>query len=104
MCDYIHSQNLKSLIEHIVTKHVVPATSEKSLEDLSSPYVNTLTILRQAYEENLRAAHNFAAPPQGGSGNIESTQQESRYFGNLPETRAEAVPMNERAREDQVNQ
>lgn len=104
MCDYIHSQNIKSLIEHIVTVHVAPTFSrEKSLEDLSSPYVNTLTILRQAYEENLRAEHSFANPSQSDGNGITAMQEESRYFVNLPVTRTESAPMSEKAREDQVN-
>ena len=57
MCDYITTEGIKSLLEYIVTKHlsVVPSTQEAipSLEDVSSPYVSTLTVLRKAYESHL---------------------------------------------------
>lgn len=65
MCDFINSKNIYSLIEYIVTQHL-SATGTKSpvpsLEDVSSPYVNTLTCFRHAYEKLLHdkrsADHN----------------------------------------------
>ena len=54
MCDFINSKNINSLIEYIVTKHLSVTGTEApapSLEDVSSPYVNTLTDLRRAYEK-----------------------------------------------------
>ncbi|GAX11704.1 hypothetical protein FisN_7Lh074 [Fistulifera solaris] len=57
MCDFIHTENIKSLIEYIVTQHLSPAESkseEPTLEDVSSPYVSTFTVLRKAYESNMR--------------------------------------------------
>ena len=54
MCDFINSKNINSLIEYIVTKHLSVTGTEApapSLEDVSSPYVNTLTSLRHAYEK-----------------------------------------------------
>jgi Component of IIS longevity pathway SMK-1 len=57
MCDFIHSENIKSLLEYIVTKHLSTTHPENaSLEDVSSPYVTTLTVLRGAYEANLNAS------------------------------------------------
>jgi protein phosphatase-4 regulatory subunit 3 len=56
MCDYINKENIMSLIEYIATRHLSASGTETplpSLEDVSSPYVNTLTCLRQAYEKNL---------------------------------------------------
>jgi protein phosphatase-4 regulatory subunit 3 len=57
MCDYITTEGIKSLLEYIVTKHlsVVPEHETiPSLEDVSSPYVSTLTVLRKAYEAHKR--------------------------------------------------
>jgi len=57
MCDYINTENINCLIEHIATKHLSSTSIETipvpSLEDVSSPYVNTLTVLRRAYEKLL---------------------------------------------------
>ncbi|GKY97736.1 hypothetical protein MPSEU_000731800 [Mayamaea pseudoterrestris] len=53
MCDYIHSENINSLVEYIVKNHLQAKDGAvQSLEDVSSPYVNTLTMLRKAYEES----------------------------------------------------
>jgi hypothetical protein len=59
MCDYIHSEEIKSLVEYIVTRHLLstgPEDATPSLEELSSPYVSTLTALRKAYEADLKDA------------------------------------------------
>lgn len=56
MCDYIHNENIKSLLEYIVTKHLTTTNgmnTEPSIEDVSSPYVSTLTVLRRTYEANV---------------------------------------------------
>jgi protein phosphatase-4 regulatory subunit 3 len=55
MCDYITMEGIKSLLEYIVTKHLSAVPGHKtipSLEDVSSPYVSTLTVLRKAYESH----------------------------------------------------
>ena len=65
MCDYIHAENIVPLIEYIVTKHIrVDDPSENeipTLEDVSSPYVTTLTVLRKAYESNLNGKKRKAS-------------------------------------------
>jgi len=79
MCDFIHGENIKSLLEYIVTKHLSAsnqATEVPSLEDVSSPYVNTLTVLRKAYEVNLNASKK--AQESDGAGH--SSPGGSRYF------------------------
>ena len=105
ICDFINNENIKSLMEHIVTRHLSVTRNEEtgpSLEDVSSPYVNTLTSLRQNYEHNLKASH------QQQEGKIDPTPESpdyhgrnSRYFsGNalLPGPRA----LSGKALEDQV--
>jgi len=59
MCDFIHNENIMSLMEYIVTKHLSVTHTDcrgPSLEDVSSPYVSTLTTLRESYEQHLEAA------------------------------------------------
>jgi hypothetical protein len=102
MCDFIHAENIKSLIEHIVTKHL-SATSETSipsLEDVSSPYVSTLTILRKAYENNLKTADKATAPDCKEGEPAEDDNSHSGYFHGSPAART-PVALNEKAREDQ---
>ncbi|CAJ1958480.1 unnamed protein product [Cylindrotheca closterium] len=94
MCDFIHSENINSLIEHIVTKHLsVEGTTNPSLEDLSSTYVNTLTVLRTAYEKNLKEA----PMSESVDGKSEATiNGGTRYTGG-----SERTILNEKASEDQ---
>ena len=71
MCDFINQKNMGSLIEYIVTKHMSTTGSEAhlpSLEDVSSPYVSTLTLLRHAYET--RKSHPNPNQSMGGSENM----------------------------------
>jgi protein phosphatase-4 regulatory subunit 3 len=102
MCDFIRSQNIKSLIEYIVTQHVLrPGSGKKSLEELSGPYVNTLSVLCQAYDENVKSERRFQAPENDSSIDL---PVESRYFHDLESSkRNESNPLNEKAREDQVS-
>jgi len=75
MCDYIHSENVKSLIEYIVTRHLStshPENTAPSLEDVSSPYVSTLTVLRKAYEANLNASSKAQDPSDSTNNGQES--------------------------------
>jgi hypothetical protein len=55
ICDFIQANNIRSLLEYIVTKHL--ATTEAgclSLEDIASPYVSTLSTLRERHETNVK--------------------------------------------------
>jgi Component of IIS longevity pathway SMK-1 len=82
MCDFIQNQNIKSLIEYIVTKHLVSpsAPGQKSLEDVATPYVNTLTTLRKDYEGNLHSTNGSA---NNTTGNVEmSSGVDLRNGGN----------------------
>eukprot|EP00536_Pseudo-nitzschia_multiseries_P000592 jgi/Psemu1/179113/e_gw1.7.168.1 len=61
MCDFINTKSINSLIEYIVTKHISATGAEApvpSLEDVSSPYVSTLTCLRHAYETLVKERNN----------------------------------------------
>jgi len=55
MCDFITRENIKSLLEYIVTKHlhqpqIKNTVESSSLETVAMPYVDTLTKLRRQYE------------------------------------------------------
>jgi hypothetical protein len=103
MCDFIHTENIKSLIEYIVTKHL-SATSETpipSLEDVSSPYVSTLTILRKTYEKNLKTADKTTAPDSKEGEPTEGDNSHSGYFHSSSPAARTPVALNEKAREDQ---
>lgn len=78
MCDYIHNENIKSLIEYIVSDYMSSAQTGDdvpSLEDVSSPYVSTLTVLRKAYETNIHAIRQSHNCEEGAS-----SPGGSRYF------------------------
>lgn len=99
MCDFIHNQNIKSLIEYIVTKHLSVSspssvTDRPSLEDVATPYVQTLTILRKTYEEDLRNAKEQAASEQEGE---QGKGSSSSYYDHA------RTGMSEKALEDQVS-
>jgi transcription initiation factor TFIIIB Brf1 subunit/transcription initiation factor TFIIB len=76
MCDYIHHENIKCLLDYIGRRHLTPNDSRSddlSLEDVSSPYVSTLTTLRKAYEANLEETEHLLKTGQSSPGG-------SRYF------------------------
>ena len=81
MCDYIHSENIKSLLEYIVTKFLAndqtDRRNETNLEDVSSPYVSTLTTLRKAYEENIQGTQQQKYDDEERG---QSSPGGSRYF------------------------
>lgn len=87
MCDFIHNENIMSLMEYIVTKHLSATNSGApgpSLEDVSSVYVSTLTTLRQTYEHNLESAkqhqHQGKSGPSPDSPLPQNHGGNSRYF------------------------
>lgn len=104
MCDFIQTQNMKSLIEYIVTKHL---TSEgepdvKSLEDVATPYVSTLTTMRKAYEENINSGNACKDGLQPGKG-IKNGENDGMRYITSTVTRTGRSRMNEKALEDQVS-
>lgn len=98
MCDFINLKNMNSLIEYIVTKHISATGAEApvpSLEDVSSPYVSTLTCLRHAYETLVRE-HSTQSNFNQSRGGSETTGLLNTVLG-----RASRVVTNEKALEDQ---
>lgn len=133
MCNFVRTENIKSLLAYIVTRHLslkssVPmsATSEESgdgpgssshglsLEDVATPYVDTLTQLRKKYEDNLKATkgvdNNIVSTRSGVGGSHDDSDGEnggpksfSNYFGNSPSRggRVPRIGMSDKAIEDQ---
>jgi hypothetical protein len=88
-----------------VTKHLFATSAEApgpSLEDVSSPYVSTLTVLRKAYEKNLKGANKAQTVDSKEQPATESEESHSRYFHGNSVVRTPRVVMNEKALEDQV--
>lgn len=97
MCDFIHNQSIKSLIEYIVTKHLSVSspssvTDRPSLEDVATPYVQTLTILRKTYEDDLRNAKDQLSGQEGR----DQSNGSGSYYDHTH------TGMSEKALEDQV--
>lgn len=77
ICEFIRTENIRSLIEYIVTKHLSEGQALSnsrdsdfkhlpSLEDVATPYVDTLTQLRQKYEENIKKDDSTDGFTDGG--------------------------------------
>jgi len=101
MCDFINSKKMNSLIEYIVTKHLSATEAEApvpSLEDVSSPYVRTLTDLREAYETLVRERNSRDSNPNQLTN---ENQNNNTGLTNLVVGRANRVVTNEKALEDQ---
>jgi len=105
MCDFIRLENIKSLIDHIVTTHLNrknPGSSadvnNPSLEDIANPYVDTFKQLRKMYNENNK--------PEQQEGRLSLLGGDLNMNGNhdgLQLNGGEKVIMNEKALEDQVS-
>lgn len=104
MCDFVQKENIKSLLEYIVTKHLSASsdTPIPSLEDVSSPYVTTLKTLRLAYENNLKITSEPSSV-NSTSEQLVHGDEEARpgYSHGETHVRSAPRPMNEKAREDQ---
>ena len=87
-------------------KHLsAPGPNQKSLEEVATPYVNTLTTLRKAYEDSLSAATVIS---EGGPRNDDTKNKNSpntspignaRYFSTMGGRPMELI--SEKALEDQ---
>jgi hypothetical protein len=99
MCDFIRTENIKSLIEYIVTKHLSPqqTTNEaKSLEEIASPYVNTFNQLRKKHEEN--------TPPVGLTRlEVDGSLPHDQSVGDHDTLNGIRSTLNKKALEDQVS-
>ena len=69
MCDYINNENIKCLLDYIGRRHLIPKNAQTmSLEDVSSPYVNTITTLRKTYEANIEETQRLLETGQSSPG------------------------------------
>lgn len=112
MCDYITIQNIKPLIEYIVTKHLCQQSSNSSgindtllnhmsssLEDKASPYVDTLNQLKKKYEENVSTLKVGKSCSHYPNGTIASRIEYSDKGGPLQSRNC----LSEKALEEQVS-
>lgn len=65
MCDFICIENIKSLIDYIVTTHLTSKNpgssigiSNLSLEEIANPHVETFKQLRKIYNENTKTENH----------------------------------------------
>ena len=105
MCDFICFENIKSLIDYIVTAHLNrknPGTpvdvNYPSLEDIANPYVDTFKQLRKMYNEN-----NKPEQPEGRLSLLGSDLNINGNHDGLQLNGGEKVMLNEKALEDQVS-
>ena len=114
MCDFICIENTKSLIDHIVSKHlsksatatptstIAEDTNNPSLEDIANPHVDTFKQLRKVYEDN------NTKTDQGGGGGLlvhganDVTIMNGNHDGLLMNGRARSM-FSKKALEDQVS-
>jgi len=90
ICDFILSENIEPLIEHIATKHLSNKDEQEStvsktvsLEEVSTPYVDTLTLLRKRYEDNKNANVKVEQGENiNGSSLQNRMENEQSYFMN----------------------
>jgi hypothetical protein len=106
ICDFICLENIKSLIDFIVTKHLnrenppssVDANS-LSLEDIANPHVGTFKQLRKIYDdERSKPKQQEGRPPLLGS--------DLKMIGSssdLQLNRGVKIMLNEKALEDQAS-
>eukprot|EP00934_Nitzschia_sp_Nitz4_P004428 Nitzschia sp. Nitz4//scaffold13_size275219//163460//167406//NITZ4_000886-RA/size275219-augustus-gene-0.266-mRNA-1//-1//CDS//3329536050//4418//frame0 len=97
MCDFIRREKLKSLIDHIVTKHLNSTDPGPSLEEVSKPYVTTFVLLRAAYD----GMQNDTGIPATNSMDTASIGPHSPVRFNGKVARKSPLVLNDRAREDQ---
>lgn len=123
MCDFICVENIKSLIDHIVTKHLSKSTTatttsiansddsngDPTLEDIANPHVETFKQLRKAYEDNNKLdqggggggglfLHGVGNVNSNGGGDI---NMNGNHDGLLINGRGRSI-LNKKALEDQV--
>lgn len=112
MCDFICVENMKSLIDHIVTKHLSKPTSPAattnddnetpSSEEIANSEAETFKQLRKAYEENQHQK-------QGGGGGLFHVSSDANIMNRsregglmLMNGRGRSI-LNKKALEDQVS-
>jgi len=116
MVDFIRTENIESLVDYIVRKHLShprphvnaktdlcsPGKSLPSLEDVATPYVDTLSQLRKTHEENMNASKGGGKATDMLDACMENGHHPSSgYFDDSPSGRSPRVVMSQKALEDQ---
>ena len=100
MCDFICLENIKSLIDYLVTKHL--SKKNPSLEDIANPYVGTFKQLRKAYDENNNKPEQLSILGSSYQGSSEASMNGSHDGGLLMNGRGRSM-LSKKALEDQVS-
>jgi hypothetical protein len=106
ICDFVQGKKIESLVEHIVTKHLVPISGigERSLEEIASPYVKTFSCLRKSYLETKSSNFNrgkFSFKEVGDEYN--QTEKSDANFGSSWTENVPRKILSQKALEDQVS-
>lgn len=101
MCDFICIENIKSLIDYIVTTHLTSNNPESSigmsnlsLEEIANPHVKTFKQLRKIHNENTKSEN------QEGGGLL-MLDNEAGLNGGVAMNGEDNIILNEKALEDQ---
>lgn len=100
MCDFIRTENIKSLIEYIVTRHLssqLTPNTMTSLEDIANPHVDTFKQLRKKHLENSLPAGASLVEVEEALGNQTSLRDLHDNVNGVRPT------LNEKALDDQVS-
>ncbi len=110
MCDFICQENIKSLIDHIVSQHLSAKKSassstddnksKSSLEEIANPHVTTFQHLRRAYEKNHNLKDQPGNEPSLLDGNLNNINQSD---DGLVVNGCRRPTLNKSALEDQVS-
>jgi protein phosphatase-4 regulatory subunit 3 len=102
MCDFILTEKITSLMEYIVTRFLSgPENGGPSLEDVSIPYVSTLTNLRQAYDNNLARQKKKNEGDEDNEKNVDEGEGSRYFLGNNIMNRSRVRRLSGQALEDQ---
>jgi hypothetical protein len=102
MCDFILTEKITSLMDYIVTRFLSgPENGGPSLEDVSIPYVSTLTNLRQAYDNNLARQKKKNEGDEDNEKNVDEGEGSRYFLGNNIMNRSRVRRLSGQALEDQ---
>lgn len=101
MCDFIRTENIKSLLEYIVSKHLLEPMDLNgiiSLEEIANPHVDTFKQLRKKHDENTTPTGGSRVDTDAGfinEGEYQDATQANGSISSRPPT------FNKKALEDQ---
>lgn len=104
LCDFIRNENIKSLVDHIVNKHlsVKPSIGESDSAMRSLDDVETFSLLRRKYENNMLSINGRGSNDDNPTGSTnENGSSMSDYILETVNGRGARIGMSQKALEDQ---